>query len=78
MALAPCPDCGTAISLEALQCPHCGRPNKPGINKQKDGQQKIGCAIMLAALAISLFSIPAASIVFLVGLVLMLVNTRFS
>lgn len=24
--LAPCPDCGRAISVRALVCPHCGGP----------------------------------------------------
>ena len=24
--LAPCPDCGRAISMRATTCPHCGGP----------------------------------------------------
>lgn len=24
--LAPCPDCGRAISIRATTCPHCGGP----------------------------------------------------
>jgi hypothetical protein len=27
--LAPCPDCGRMISIRAVACPACGRPNEP-------------------------------------------------
>lgn len=67
------------MSAEADSCPGCGKPNASARNKAKDKNQKIGCAFMAAALLLALIVPPAvAAIIFIVGLVLMLLNTRFS
>lgn len=79
MALVACQECGKEISAEALSCPHCGQPNTAQLHRGQDRKQKIGCAFMVAALLLALVVPPAiAGVIFIVGLVLMLLNTRFS
>jgi uncharacterized membrane protein YvbJ len=76
VALVQCAECGKQMSNEAMACPACGRPNKLARNKQMDGHQRTGCALMLLAAIIALVSPTIGGVVFLVGLVLVLVYTR--
>ncbi len=79
MALIKCPECQREISADALACPGCGKPNKAGVNRSKDSSQHAGCFIMVAALFVGGFvSGPIGGVVFLVGLILVALNTRFS
>ena len=78
MALTKCADCGHDMSVEALACPQCGKPNKKARNKAENSKQAVGCAFILLSLVLAIF-LPAwvAGVVFVVGLVVVLLNTRF-
>ncbi len=59
MALYPCPECQTPVSLNATACPKCGRPHparkRPSKGKQFGaawGTAVIGVLIMLGGLAL--------------------------
>lgn len=72
MALIACPECQQQMSKSATACPHCGAPNK----KQKDSKQAMGCFFILLAIPLTFFLPPVGIVVGIVGLVLMLLNTR--
>ena len=74
MALIACPECSQQMSKSAAACPHCGAPNK----KAKDSKQAMGCLFVLLAIPIGLFMPPLGIVVGIVGVVIMLLNTRLS
>ncbi len=77
MALIECGECGREMSSEATACPACGKPNKPVQNKATDSKQQVGCAMMILSVAIGFLFGPIAGVaVFLVGLILVMLNTR--
>ena len=77
MALVSCSECGKEISTEAESCPNCGRVNKKAVNDEQDSKQKVGCAVFILGIVITLF-IPAVGVgVLLIGLLVTLLNTRF-
>lgn len=76
MALVTCTECGAEMSSEALACPRCGKPNASAIHKKQNGAQSMGCLLMVLALPAALFMGPLAAVMFVVGLVLILLNTR--
>ena len=79
MALVKCEDCGREMSSDAVACPQCGKPNKQAQHKAENSKQAVGCAFMLGGLVLFVFLPPiVASAVFIVGLIVMLLNTRFS
>lgn len=38
MSLKKCPECSGKLSSQAASCPHCGHPNQPSANSQRDDQ----------------------------------------
>ena len=78
MALIACQECGKEISVEAASCPACGKPNRQAQRAAENSKQKVGCAVMLLSLVVGAVSPAAGIAVFLVGLLVMLLNTRFS
>jgi len=78
MALINCAECGREMSSDALICPACGKPNTAAQNKQTNTKQAAGCAIIILAGMLALVLPPlVAGIIFVIGLVVMVVNTRF-
>ena len=78
MALIACQECGQQISVEAASCPSCGKPNRGPQRAAENSKQKVGCAVMVFSLLVGAVSPAAGIAVFLVGLLVMLINTRFS
>ena len=78
MALITCPECGKGIAGDALACPGCGKPNQQARRTAENSKQKVGCAVMILSLLVGAVSPAAGIAVFLVGLLVMLLNTRFS
>jgi hypothetical protein len=77
MPLVTCADCGMEMSSEAVACPKCGKPNKKVVAKTKDSKQAMGCLFMLLSLVLGFFFGPlVGAVVFIVGLVIVLLNTR--
>lgn len=77
MALITCQECGREMSSDAAACPACGKPNKPAVDKSKDGRQSIGCALMIAGALTAAFIQPVIGLILLVvGLVFAALNTR--
>ena len=76
MALVNCDECNQTMSSDAEACPHCGKPNASATKKKQNSGQSMGCLLMLLALPLALVAGPLAAIVFIVGVVLVLVNTR--
>jgi len=77
MALKACSECGHKVSSDASACPSCGKPNKSVVNKEKDAKQCCGCLFIILALVLCLFSPLAGLALFVVGVVLLGLNTRF-
>jgi len=44
MAMSPCVDCGTEVSLEAESCPQCGRPNPHLADEELTTAMKVAAA----------------------------------
>lgn len=79
MALIACEECGKEISADALICPSCGKPNIRARNKAKNTNQKIGCGLVLIGLVLAFIIHPLlGAAVFIVGLIVALLNTRYS
>jgi len=79
MPLVECLECGAQISSDALACPSCGKPCTKAQNKEKDSKQGIGCVIMIVALLSALvLPLIVSGIIFVIGLILLVLNTRFS
>jgi hypothetical protein len=78
MALVQCAECGHDISSEAAACPQCGKPGLVALKKKQDSKQAIGCAIMIigTVAARALLGSVAGAATFLVGLALVVANTR--
>lgn len=79
MALITCAECGREMSSEATACPACGKPNKTAQNKATDSKQQVGCAMLVLSIIVGVVFGPiAGGVVFLVGLVIVMLNTRVS
>ena len=76
MALINCAECNSEMSSDAEACPHCGKPNANASKKKQNSGQAFGCLLMVLALPVALVAGPLAGVVFIVGLVLVLINTR--
>ena len=77
MPLVTCADCGHEMSSEATACPKCGKPNKKALAKAKNAKQAMGCLFILLSLVLGFFFGPlVGAVVFIVGLVIVLLNTR--
>ena len=70
-----CTACSSLMSQAALACPRCGHPNKAAVQKQQNGKQAMGCLFVLLAVPAVIFP-PLSAIMFIVGVVLILINTR--
>lgn len=53
MALAPCLECGTKISLKATECPRCGEPDP--FRKQKNYENKVRVFIVFAVVIVLIY-----------------------
>ena len=78
MALVECSECRKEISDEAEACPSCGNPNEKAVIKKQNSGQAMGCLFMILAIPAVLLLGPFAAVVFIVGLVLVLLNTRLA
>ena len=88
MPLIKCSACEAEMSTEAQACPKCGQPNKEAVKKeyikQKDQGQKSGCLLILLSFFVSLMGIVFApllfvsGLIFVVGVIIILLNTRIS
>jgi len=78
MALVQCAECGREMSADAAACPHCGKPGIVALRKKQDSTQAIGCAIMIVGTVVArgLLGSAAGAAAFLVGLALVVANTR--
>jgi len=66
------------MSAEAAACPHCGKPNKTALHAEQNTRQGVGCALIVIGAIVGVFVSPLiAGVIFVVGLVLFLLNTRF-
>lgn len=85
--LVGCPACGHQMSSAAVACPGCGNPNAAAVQQQasaahqqdiqrKNSGQMAGCGILLLSFVVGAVAPPVGVVMFLVGLVMMLVNTR--
>lgn len=77
MALVNCAECGRGMSSDALACPACGKPNTKAQHAAQNSRQAVGCAVVIASLFAAIFSFHLAAILFIVGIVLVAINTRF-
>lgn len=77
MAIVACAECKREISSDAIACPHCGKPQRSAVNRKQDNGQRVGCALMVVALVASAFSGTIALTIFIVGLIVAAINTRF-
>ena len=76
MALINCPECSAELSSDAVACPRCGKPNKKAVHKKQNSAQGAGVVIMVVALPLGFFSPLAGVVAFVVGLVIVMLNTR--
>ena len=76
MALINCDECNQTMSSDALACPHCGKPNANATKKKQNSGQSMGCLLMVLAVPFAIVGGPLAGVVFIVGLILVLINTR--
>jgi len=64
------------MSSDAMACPRCGKPNKRAMNKTMDSKQSLGCLLLLLSLLCFFLLPPVGVVMFIVGLVIFLINTR--
>ncbi len=83
MPLIPCPECGKEISDKAPACPQCGAPTIAGKKADKKASvakrantQGMGCLMIILSIALGLTVIgaPLASLIFVVGLIVLLIG----
>lgn len=61
MALSPCPECQTLVSLNATACPKCGRPYPARKRTSKAAQfgaawSTVGIGVLIMLFGLALFS----------------------
>lgn len=76
MALIECAECKKDMSSEAIACPHCGMPNARAGNRKQDSTQAVGCLIVLLGFPAFLFGPLIGGAVVVIGIAIILTNTR--